>query len=256
MSGFAIDRDGEVPTGFVPRSQEVSDNAKVINEIRQMERERKLRRLVTVAGGWVFGGCMTVVAASAVALMVHRPVPHDRLIATFNRADGAYEAPVMVEDLPKARSDILLKYSLIQYINAMESYSWEASNRNYNLVSAMSDKPLQTQFQAIRNDKKNPENPFVIYGNGPGAMKVDVIATKINLDDQSPNAPTAQIKLMITTPGRPDRTLIKTASIIWAPPPAGGWETDKDPIPPEIQQQFDPMGITITHYKSVVDLPQ
>lgn len=249
-----LDHEADAPTGFVPRAHEVAEQDRAVAGFRAMECERKLWRLFTVAGGWVFGVCMTVMAGGAVALLVHRPAPHDRLIAVPLGNETPYQPPVLVEDLPRSRSDILLRHSLREFIKANESYSWEGDRHNYNLVSAMSDPALRAKFQAIRNDKKNPENPAVIYGTGPGAGKADVIAMKINIDEASPNAPTAQIVVRITTPGKPDRTVSKTASMTWAPPPAGGWETDQDPIPLEIQQQYDPMGITIGHYTSYPDL--
>lgn len=255
MSDLALIHDQpDEPTGFVPRPHEIAERDEAITGIRKMERERKLRRLVTVGGGWIFGACMTVVAGAAVAIAVHRPVPRDHFSTGFIRADGVYERPLLNEDLPKDRSDILLKYSLIQYVTCWEAYSWQAAPRCYAIVSAMSEPPLRDRFQTARNDKKNPENPVAIYGDGPGSAKADVIAVRVNLDDRAPNAPTVSFVLRITTPGRPDRTIRKTATIAWSPPPAGGWATDQDPIPYDIQENYDPMGITIGHYVSTDDL--
>ena len=47
MSGLAA-----TPPGFAPRGADVKEAARVFKVVDDLERERRIRRLVTIGGGW------------------------------------------------------------------------------------------------------------------------------------------------------------------------------------------------------------
>ncbi len=98
------------------------------------------------------------------------------------------------------------------------------------------------RYQAVMLDKRNPDNPAVVYGEGLNAAAVDVTAIQVRADPATPNAVDAMFVLKVTVPNQAPRTIRKTARMTWMPA--------EDRIPPEIQQVYDPAGIAFTHYSS------
>lgn len=231
--------------GMALRGEALQDVTRAVAAARAFDRERRTRRLLTAGGGWAVAAMMTVVAGACLAVMWNRPVPRDRFYMAVLHDDGTYDAPVVREDLPRSRRDMLFRHTVIQYVLGRENYSWEGVNANYRRVSAMSAPAERDRYQGTMLDRRSPENPAVIYGDGPGAAIADVTAVQVQPDPASPNAVSAVFLLKITAPNQPPRTIRKTARMTWMPA--------EDLIPAEVQQTYDPMGIAFTHYSSTPD---
>lgn len=234
-----------VPPGFVPRGEALEETRRALADTREWERNRRISRLIGVGGGWAVAAMMSAVAAASLGVMWVRPVPQDRFYVSILHDDGTYDAPVVRDDLPKSRHDMLFKHTVIQYVLARENYSWEGVNANYRRASAMSAPAERDRYQALMLDKRNPENPAVLYGDGLNAAIADVTAIQVKADPASPNAVDAVFMLKITAPNQPPRVIRKTARMTWM-----GAE---GVIPADVQQAYDPMGLAFTHYTSTPD---
>ena len=237
--------DSPMPPGYLARGDKLVEVTRAIAAARGLERERRLRRLVTIGGGWAVAGMMSLVAAACLGVMWARPAPRDRYYVAIMHDDGTYDAPQLREDLPRSQRDTLFRHSVIQYVFARENYSWESENANYRRASAMSAPDERDRYQAVMLDRRNPENPAMVYGEGLNATVVDVTAIQVRADPAAPNAVDAMFVLRITPPNQAPRTIRKTARMTWMPA--------EDRIPPEIQQVYDPLGIAFTHYSSSPD---
>lgn len=233
------------PPGYALRGEALAESTRVFKVVDDLERERRIRRLVTIGGGWAVAAMMTGVAAVCLGVMWVRPVPQDRIWLTVMHDDGTYDPPAVREDLPRSQQAILFRYTVEQYVKARENYSWEGINANYKRASAMSAPAELARYQGVMLDRKHPENPAVLYGDGLNAAIADVGNIVVRLDPNSPNAVVASFVLKITPPNLPPRTVRKTAVMTWM--------DARDRIPPEVQQQFDPAGIAFTHYSSNPD---
>ena len=239
--------DDVMPPGLLLRDNARGrDAAGAVAAARGLEHERRLRRLVTVGGGWVAAGMMTLVAGGCLAVVLTRPVPKAQVYVSLLHDDGSYDAPVVRDDLPQSRRDMLFRYTVMQYILARENYSYEGINANYRLASVLSAPAERERYQSLMLDKKNPENPVVIYGDGLNASIADVQSNvQIRVDPASPGALDAIFLVKVTAPNQPARMVRKTARLTWMPA--------DDQIPLEVQQQHDPLGIAFTHYSSTPD---
>lgn len=231
--------------GFALRPGDVAEAKRSLAVVDSLVREGRLRRLVTIAGGWVFGSLMTLIAVACLRVMWVRPVVHDRVYVSIVHDDGTFDAPALRDDLPRSLHDAVFRHTVIQYVRDNENYVWESINGNYKRVSAMSTPAERARYQAKMLDRKNPENPAVLYGEGQNAAVVDVEAIQVRTDPATPNAVTAAFLLKITPPGLPPRRLRKTANMTWL--------SAADTIPPDIQQLYDPLGIAFSHYQSDLD---
>jgi type IV secretory pathway component VirB8 len=237
--------DATAPPGYLPRGEQLTQITRAISSARGLERERRIRRLVTVGGGWAVAMFMTVVAGACLGVMWARPAPRDRFYVAMMHDDGTYDAPQLREDLPRSQRDMLFRYSVIQYVFARENYSWEGVNANYRRASAMSAPAERDRYQTVMLDKRNSENPAILYGEGLNAATADVTAIQVRTDLATPNAVDAMFVLKITAPNQAPRITRKTARMTWMPA--------EDHIPTEIQQVYDPLGIAFTHYSSSAD---
>jgi type IV secretory pathway component VirB8 len=237
--------DAAAPPGYALRGAELAEVTRAIAAARGLERERRVRRIVTICGGWAVAAMMSIVSAVCLGVMWIRPVPQDRLFVAVLHDDGTYDAPQVREDLPRGRRDMLFRHTVAQYVFARENYSWEGVNANYRRASAMSAPAERDRYQAVMLDRRHPENPAVVYGDGLNAAIVDVTAIQVKADPASPNAVDAVFLLKVTAPNQAPRTVRKTARMTWMPA--------EDRIPPEIQQVYDPLGIAFTHYTSTPD---
>lgn len=233
------------PPGFALRGADLKESARVFKIVDDLERERRIRRLVTIGGGWIMATLMTGVAVACLGVMWVRPVPQDRHWVAVLHDDGTYDPPVVREDLSRSQQAILFQYTVQQYVRARENYSWEGINANYKRASAMSAPAERARYQGVMLDRKHPENPAVLYGDGLNAAITDVGNIVVRLDPNSPNAVSVSFVLKITPPNLPPRTLRKTAVMTWM--------DARDQIPADVQQQYDPAGIAFTHYSSNPD---
>jgi type IV secretory pathway component VirB8 len=237
--------ESATPSGYVPRSEGLTEITRAVSAARGLERERRIRRLVTIAGGWAVATFMTLVAAACLGVMWTRPAPRDLLYVALVHDDGTFDTPHLREDLSRSQRDMLFRHTVIQYVFARENYSWEGVNANYLRASAMSAPEERDRYQAVMLDKRNPDNPAVVYGEGLNAAVVDVTAIQVRADPATPNAVDAMFVLKVTAPNQAPRTIRRTARMTWL--------AAEDRIPPEIQQIYDPLGIAFTHYASTPD---
>ncbi len=237
--------DAAVPPGFVPRGEDRDGIARALAGVRALEREGRMRRLVTIFMGWGMAAFMTLVALACLAVLWARPAPRDRYYVAILHGDGTYEAPQLREDLPASQRDLLFRHTVIEYVRARENYTWEGVNANYVRASAMSAPEERDRYQAVMLDKRNPGNPAVVYGEGANAAMTDVTAIQVRVDPAARFAVDAMFVLRVTAPNQAPRTIRETARLTWMPA--------ADRIPSEVQQLYDPAGIAFTHYDSTPD---
>lgn len=231
--------------GLMLRGEALEQAKRAFAAVDGLERERRIRRLTTVGGGWLVAVMMTAVAGACLAVMWVRPVPQDRHWVAVLHSDGTYDPPVVRDNLTADRKAILFRYSVEQYVKARENYSWEGINAGYRRAAAMSAPAERARYQALMTDRKNPDNPAVLYGDGINAATADVGSIVIRTDPNAPYAVSASFVVRITPPNLPPRTIRKTAVMTWA--------DASNEIPPELQQQADPAGIAFTHYSSNIE---
>jgi len=233
------------PSGFVPRGEERDGITRALAGVRALEREGRMRRLVTIFMGWGMAAFMTLIALACLAVLWARPAPRDRLYVAILRADETYEAPRPREDLPASQRDMLFRHTVIEYVRARENYTWEGVNAIYQRASAMSAPEERDRYQAVMLDRRNPSNPAVVYGEGANAAMADVSAIQVRVDPAARYAVDAMFVVRITAPGQAPQLIRKTARLTWMPA--------ADRIPPEVQQLYDPAGVAFTHYESTPD---
>lgn len=239
MSGAAV------RPGFALRGEALHEITHAVAAARGLERERRVRRALSIGGGWAVAGMMTVVAGACLAVMWNRPIPQDRIYVSVLHDDGTYDAPIVREDLPRSQREMLFRHTIVEYIKARENYTWEAENANYRRASAMSAPVERDRYQSVMLDRKNPDNPETLYGSGTNAATADVVAVQVQVDPASPNAVAAVFLVKVTPPNQEPRTIRKTARMTWMP--AAGL------IPAAVQTEYDPAGIAFTHYSSTPD---
>jgi len=237
--------DAAVSPGHVPRGEERDEVSRALAGVRGLERERRMRHLVTIFMGWGMAAFMTLVALACLAVLWARPAPRDRYYVAMMHDDGTYEAPQLREDLPASQRDLLFRHTVIEYVRARENYSWEGVNATYVRASAMSAPAERDRYQAVMLDKRNPDNPAAVYGEGVNAAIADVGAIQVRVDPAARYAVDAMFVVRVTAPNQAPQTIRKTARLTWMPA--------EDRIPPEIQQLYDPAGIAFTHYASTPD---
>ena len=239
MDGSAL------PPGFAPRGDALRASQRAIAHADGMERERRIRRLVTIGGGWAVAAMMTAVAGGALAVMWARPVPQDRPFVIAIRDDGSYAPAVPRDDLSASQKAILFRYTVEQYVKARENYAWEAVNGLYTKVSVMSAPAERARYQAVMLNPKDADNPGVLYGSGLNAASADVTTIIVRPDPNAPFSVSASFVLKVQAPNLPPRFFRKTATMTWM--------DARDTIPPAIQQQYDPAGVAFAHYTSNID---
>lgn len=235
MSDFTVE---DARAGFASSAAAVAEEA--MSDAREMRRESvRLRRMVT-GGGWAVAAFMTVVATASLAVMAVRPVPQDRLAISLLRADGM-SVPMLRQDMPQSMRETLLTYSLINYVRARESYSWGGEGAQWRQASAMSAPEEQRRYQAFM--KGGDKRPEVLYGRGNSAGTAEALNVTIRADLSASNAATAYFTLRVTMPDKPPVDVPMTAQMTWM-------DAEQAALPIEIQQEYDPAGIAMTHYAS------
>lgn len=234
-----------LPAGFAPRGEAMQRAQRAMAHADGMERERRIRRFVTIGGGWAVAAMMTAVAGGCLAVMWVRPVPQDRPFVITLRDDGTYSPAVVRDDLGASQKALLFRHTVEQYVKARENYTWEAVNGLYMQSSAMSSPAERALYQKIMLDPKNPENPGVLYGDGINAASATVTSIIVRPDSNAPYSVAASFVLKVQVPNLPARYFRKTATMAWM--------DARDTIPPAVQQQWDPAGIAFSHYASNID---
>jgi type IV secretory pathway component VirB8 len=236
---------GTLPEGMAPRGEGLRSAQRAMAYADSMERERRIRRLITIGGGWAVAAMMTAVAGASLAVMWARPVPQDRPFVVVAHDDGTFSPALVRDDLAPGQKAMLFRNTVEQYVKARENYTWEGVNSLYMKVSAMSAPSERARYQAIMLDPKNAENPGVLFGSGINAASADVISIVVRPDANAPYSVSASFVLKVVPPNMAPRYFRKTATMTWM--------DARDTIPPGVQQQYDPAGIAFAHYASNID---
>ena len=239
MSGVSL------PPGYTFEGAASETVARHIAATRGLEHERRIWRLFSVAGGWCVAGLMTCVAVASLTIVLNRPMPRDVLHVALVHDDGSYDPPRARDDLSFGQRARLFNYTVVQYVQARENYSYEGINANFQRASAMSAPEEAARYKKTILDKKSPDNPALLYGDGLNAGTANVTSIQLRPDPASPNAIDAAFVLEVTLPNQPKRSLRKTARLAWM--------DASDRIPIAVQQQYDPAGIAFLSYASTID---
>ena len=142
--------DAAVPPGYVPRGEGRDKFSRALAGVRGLERERRMRRLVTIFMGWGMAAFMTLVALACLAVLWARPAPRDRYYVAMMHDDGTYEAPQLREDLPASQREVIemLKVagmSLEEVARATSSTVGSVKQRVHRAYKRLREKMLTLQ---------------------------------------------------------------------------------------------------------------
>lgn len=115
--------------------------------------------------GWrLYAGMMTIMVF-LLGGALNYAIPLQRMIPVFfyQKPDGVLETALTTDTLPADLSDANIQSWLWQYVLHRESYSWVESDYNYYVVSAMSNVPVRSAYEAWFNGK-NPDSYLAAYG--------------------------------------------------------------------------------------------
>ena len=239
MSGLA---DQSVPpaAGFVPRGADVDLRDAVFRAARSFERERRWMALATGVGGWIVAAVLAVLLALSELTVLRRPVPHQKLLVAILHSDGTYSAPVPVSNLSSSQQEILLKNTMWRYVVARESYTWEAVQHYYDIVSHLSAPRVQVAYQHFMLE--SPDRPTSLYGE-----QGDASISNVHVFRVAPNAMEVDFIRTTQQPDSPIETDPMIARITYVP---------SRKIPITVLQQYDPAGVLITKYDVARNGPQ
>ena len=230
------------PAGFVPREGHLQQRDQAFRAVHEFERDRRRMAFVTGFGGWILSAFLAVLLALAILLVLHRPVPHDRLLVTVLHDDGTYTPPQPIAQTGETEHELAVRNAMFNYVVARESYTWEAIQHDYDVVSALSAPAEQARYQGFILGK-DPERPTALYGKTG-----DVAVSNVHIFRVAPNA--MEVHFLRTIRQKHGDAVTKErmiARITYAP---------SDAIPTTILQQYDPAGILITKYDVAKDGPQ
>jgi len=226
--------------GFVPRGEEVDQREAAFRAAWSFERERRWMAFLTGFGGWIVAAVLAVLLGLSLLLVLRRPVPHQKLLIAVLHGDGTYSAPVPVGDLSRSQQELLLKNTMWRYVAARESYTWEAVQHYYEVVSALSAAPVQAGYQKFMLDA--PDRPTAAYGK-----RGDVAVSDVHVFPVAPNAMEVDFLRTVRLPDAPVKREPMIARITFAP---------SGKIPIAVRQQYDPAGILVTKYDVARNGPQ
>jgi type IV secretory pathway component VirB8 len=228
--------------GLVPRGDQLQQREDAFRAVHGFERDRRRMAFVTGFGGWILSAFLAVLLALAILLVLHRPVPHDRLLVTVLHDDGTYTPPQPIEQAGETEQELAVRNVMFNYVVARESYTWEAIQHDYDVVSALSAPAEQARYQGFILGK-DPERPTAKYGKAG-----DVAVSNVHIFRVAPNAMEAHfVRTVRQEHGDAVTKERMIARITYVP---------SDAIPATVLQQYDPAGILITKYDAAKDGPQ
>ena len=234
------DQAGRRPAGFVPRGAGLDLREAAFRAAESFERERRWMAFLTGFGGWIVAAVLAVLLALSLLLVLRRPVPHQKLLIAVLHGDGTYSAPVPVNDLSPSQQALLLKNTIWRYVVARESYTWEAVQHDYDVVSALSAGPLQARYQKFMLDAS--KRPTAVFGK-----RGDVSISDVHIFRVAPNA----MEVGFPADGPAARCSREAGAMI-----ARVTYAPSGKIPITVRQQYDPAGILITKYDVARNGPQ
>ena len=137
-----------VPPGYVPRGERLAEITRAISSARGLEQERRIRRLVTIGGGWAMAGMMSLIATACLGVMWTRPAPRDHFYIAMMHGDGTCR----LRGRRGATAHAFLAFRH-QY-KVRREYSWEGVNANYRRASRERTGE-RDRYRAVAADKRN-----------------------------------------------------------------------------------------------------
>ncbi len=145
------------------------------------ERRRKratLARNGTIFAQWIVIGGMAVSIASMLPLVRVEPV------FVYVREDGTSISSRSWADMPSDARQAAVLNVLSEYVRLREGWSSGEAQRAWEVVSALSTKPVRDQFQGWYR-RENPESPQRAYGE---RTTVRVVVSDVQRDAVTPGA--------------------------------------------------------------------
>ncbi len=233
----AIMEPAPEPSGFVPRSDQYAALHQHFRDTHSLEAERQRSEKLQRFGGWALAGVFGVFALVAEAQNINRPVPKDRFEIAFLHDDGSYSAPVEMKDLAPVQQREVLQTALVNYITYRAGYSYAASQKAYNIVSAMTGNQEQSRYQRVMLSPNDPESPLVKYG-----QRGQIFAEDIRLDPD-PNGPNSwnfsYTQRLLLGDAPPQDT-----------PMRGSLTFVRGPVPAKFRVPYDPASVIVLAYES------
>lgn len=223
--------------GKVPRPgqyEEVSANYLATHALEaERRRAERLRLLVP----WGAAAVLGIFATIAGIQIIYRPVPKDHFEIAFVHDDGTYDAPRETSGLSARQSRIVLQSSLITYITWREGYAFAASQKAYDIVSAMTAGREQTRYQKMMLSKDDRDNPMIQYGMSAQIVPIDIRFDPYPNGENSWNFSYTR-RVLKATGGGEDTPM--RGSITWV----------VGPVPTQYLVPYDPGSIVVLQYET------
>jgi type IV secretion system protein VirB8 len=126
-------------------------------------KEARNARLAARGWRWATFGLGAVALAEAIGIVSTLPLIRVVPVMVTMRADGSWETSVAWSNLPRDAQEANVLTLLWQYVRLREGYSSGEAGYAWDVVSAMSDKPVREQFQEWFK-RENPNSPQRLYG--------------------------------------------------------------------------------------------
>lgn len=224
-------------SGFVPRPDQYAAIQKQFQDTHSLEAERKLHEKLRVFGGWGLAIVFGVFALVSEAQKIGQPLPKDRFEISFVADNGGYSAPIEVKDLSVAQSREVLQNSLINYINYRAGYSYAASQKAYDIVSAMTGGAAQVQYQRPMLNPSDPDSPYLKYGKYGQVVPLNI---QLDPDQNSPSSWNFTYTQRIMKGDEEPKDNPMRGVITFAP----------GPVPLRFRVRYDPASVVVLTYEA------
>nr|AFK88996.1 hypothetical protein [Acetobacter pasteurianus] len=227
----------KAPNGFVPRPGDYDGLRDNFKEVHTLESERKRSQAFRFWMGWGLAGVFFTFSLVEGVRSLTWPHAQDHFRIAIVHNDGTYDAPVDVNELTPVQQKEILETSLVNYVNYRESYAYAASQKSYDIVSAMTAGKELKRYQKSLLDQNDPENPIVKYGLKAHKEALDI---RLNPDPNSNNSWNFTFTLRVTEDEKDPVEI----------PMRGSMTFVKAPVSPKFRVPYDPASVAIIQYES------
>ena len=223
--------------GFVPRPKQYAEIQANYEATHSLEAERRRSETIRLVVPWAIAGILGTYALVAGIQNIYRPVPQDRFEIAFVHDDGTYEAPREEKDLTPIQQREVLQSSLMNYITWRAGYTFAASQKAYNIVSAMTAGKEQSRYQKVMLSRDNPESPLIKYG-----MNAQIVPIDIRFDPY-PNGPDSwnfsyTERVLKSGGGGTDTAMRGSITFV------------RGPVPTAYRVPYDPESVVVLQYET------
>lgn len=222
---------------FVPRADQYPELQAQFQAVHSLEAERRRTQAIVTFGGWGLAAVLGTYALIAGIQTMNRPVPRDRFEIAFVHDDGSYDAPREVSEMTPVQQREVLQTSLVNYITWRAGYSYAASQKAYNIISAMSAGSEQTRYQQVMLSPNDPASPLVKYGMRGQLVPLDI---RLDPDPNSASSWNFSYTLRELVGDAPPRDVPMRGSMTYV----------RGPVPRTTRVPFDPASIIVLQYES------